>query len=73
MEGAEFPAEDPASDWTGLRAGQAAITTEHGYPAIAGTIDAIAPDASILWVRLPGPSPRRFFLSTDPVTIHPSH
>lgn len=71
-EDAEFPADVPASDWTGLRTGQAVTITEQGRPAAAGTIDAITPDASILWVRLPGPSPRRLYLCTDPVTIRRS-
>ncbi|MCB5281102.1 MULTISPECIES: efflux RND transporter periplasmic adaptor subunit [unclassified Arthrobacter] len=72
-ENAELPADVPASDWSGLRTGQTVTITEQGHPTSNGTIDAITPDASILWVRLPGPSPRRLFLCTDPVTIHPSH
>jgi hypothetical protein len=72
-EDAEIPADVPASDWTCLRSGQAVTIAEQGRPASPGTIDNITPDGSILWVRLPGPSPRRLYLSTDPVTVQPSH
>lgn len=70
-ENEEFPSDDPASDWTGLKVGQSVTITERGYPTTVGTVDAINPDASMLWVRLKGPALRRLFLHTDPVIIHP--
>lgn len=69
----EYPADAAASDWTDLRTGQGVIVIEGGHPAVNGTIDAITPGATILWVRLRGPAPRRLFLCTDPVIIRPAH
>lgn len=66
---ADFPGHAEDSDWKNLRVGQTVTVAERGGPAIAGTIDAITTDASILWVRLPGPAPRRLFIHTDPVLI----
>jgi hypothetical protein len=67
-----FPAMVRASDWTHLWTGQAVTVAEQGRPAGTGTIDDISPDASVLWVRLAGVSPRRLFVRTDPVKIRPS-
>lgn len=72
-EDTDFPAMVRRSDWTHLRPGQAVTVAEHGHPAGNGTIDDITPDASILWVRLAGASPRRLFMCTDPVKIHATH
>lgn len=68
-DGADFPSCSMPADWEELRTGQTVIVTERGGPALTGTIDAITEDASILWVRLPGPAPRRLFAHTDPVVI----
>ena len=66
---ADFPGQAEDSDWKNLRVGQTVTVVERGGPAISGTIDAITADASILWVRLPGPAPRRLFMHTDSVLI----
>jgi hypothetical protein len=74
----EFPEETdrlpaaPASDWTGLRPGQPVTVTAEGHSACTGFIDDVTPDASILWIRLTGATPRRMFLCTDPVKIRPA-
>ncbi|MGO4807081.1 hypothetical protein AB4089_18385 [Arthrobacter sp. 2MCAF15] len=67
------PVMDRASGWTHLQTGQAVTAAEQGHPASAGTIDDITPDALILWVGLPGASPRRLFMCTDQVKILPIH
>lgn len=72
-ENPEFPTDAAVSDWTDLRPGQGVTVIEGGHPTVAGTIDAITPDATIIWVRLRGPAPRRLFLCTDPVIIRPAH
>lgn len=61
-----------ASDWTALRPGQPVTVTAEGHNACTGFIDDVTADASILWIRLSGATPRRMFLCTDPVKIQPA-
>lgn len=72
-EDTAIPTAVRASDWTHLRTGQAVTVAEPGHLAATGTVDDITPDASILWIRLPVASPRRLFMCTDQVKIHPIH
>lgn len=57
--------------WAQLRMGEHVIVSLHGRWIGTGVVDAMAQDASIIWVVFDGAYTRKMFLQGDPEDIFP--
>lgn len=56
-------------DWRALHRGDRVTINQGTHHLGAGIVDDMTHDAAVVWVKLPGPSPRRMFHCEDPVEL----